>query len=139
MVHVHETVWYGTFVAVLYGSEQHYTLQQVGPISVMVFSEVNEAKDLERYALLFYQTAEGVQTSVVGIWKFIQCYQKYGTAARQPGSGPPSKVTPEIEAVVEEAMDRDDETTATQLQALLAMQGHSLSLQTIQHSHSRVG
>ena len=36
-------------------------------------------------------------------------------------------------------MEKDDETTATQLQALLTSEGYSLSISTIQRSRSRLG
>ena len=58
---------------------------------------------------------------------------------RQTGSGRLSIVTSRVESIIETQMETDDDTMATQLQALLASKGYSLSLPTIQRSRSRQG
>ena len=75
----------------------------------------------------------------VGIWKFLKKYRETGTIARQRGSGRPCKITREVLAIVEEQMRKDDETTAVQLQRLLAKKNHPLSLKTILRFRSKLG
>ena len=43
---------------------------------------------------------EGLNASVSGILKFLKKYRKSGTIGRAPGSGRPSKITPEMLAIV---------------------------------------
>jgi transposase len=74
---------------------------------------------------------EKLKASRVGIAKFLKKYEETGSIGRRPGSGRLTKVTAEIKAVVEEQMRKDDETTATQLHALLTSRGYSISLRTI--------
>lgn len=82
---------------------------------------------------------EGGKVSVVGVWKFIRRYEETGSIARKPGSGRPTVITPEIEAIVEQQMMLDDETTAIQLHRILAASGHTISLRTILHSRTKLG
>ena len=51
--------------------------------------------------------------------------------ARKPGSGRPTRISSEVPQIIEEAMCKDDETTATQLQSRLAMHGEYVFLATI--------
>ena len=62
---------------------------------------------------------EGLTASRSGVAKFLKKYEKTGSIARQPGSGRPTKITPEVLQIVENQMQFDDETTATQLQKIL--------------------
>ena len=64
---------------------------------------------------------DGIRVSRVGVRRFIKRYNTCGTIARQPGSGFPPKITPQIQAIIEMTMREDDETTATQLQSRLAI------------------
>ena len=82
---------------------------------------------------------EGIQASVPGILKFVRNYEQRGTISRKPGSERPGKLTPAVQAIIDQQMQRDDETTATQLQKLLTTQGYSLSLRTIQRSRVKCG
>ena len=58
---------------------------------------------------------EGTHVSRVGVHKFLRVYETTHTIQRRSGSGRPSKITPEIKALVEHQMNLDDETTASQL------------------------
>ena len=58
---------------------------------------------------------------------------------RLPGSGRPSKKTPDIKCVVEDQMKTDDETTAYQLFHILKSRGHPLSLRTILRCSTSLG
>lgn len=82
---------------------------------------------------------EGIIVSRVGVWKFVKRYQLNGTIHRRPGSGRPSKITADVLRIVDAKMAEDDETTAVQLQKLLAEKGHQLSLHTILRSRTRLG
>ena len=55
------------------------------------------------------------------------------------GSGRPSKVTSEVLRIVESQMQKDDETTAIQLQKILVDEGYPLSLKTILKSRNMLG
>ena len=51
---------------------------------------------------------------------FLKHFKERGTIARKPGSCSSMKLSPAILQIIEDAMQQDDETTATQLQAKLA-------------------
>ncbi len=57
---------------------------------------------------------EGIRVSRRGVLKLLSCYYKNGTIVRVPGSGRPSVVTAEVKKIVEDQMQIDDETTASQ-------------------------
>ena len=70
---------------------------------------------------------------------YIEKFKTNGMIRRKPGSGRNSKITAEVKAIVEDQMKKDDETTASQLHALLNSQGHSLSFRTILRCRSALG
>ena len=70
------------------------------------------------------QSEEGLPGSREEIHKFLRKFQETGCLNRHPGSGRPSKLTVEIQRLVEEQMKQDDETTAYQLHALLLSKGY---------------
>ena len=82
---------------------------------------------------------DAIRVSKVGVRRFIKRYNTRGTIARQPGSGFPPKITPQIQAIIELTMREDDETTATQLQSKLADYGIYVSLATILRSRQMLG
>ena len=53
--------------------------------------------------------------------------------------GTTKNVTPGIKQIIEDAMRRDDETTATQIQSLLATHGVYISLSTITRARHHMG
>ena len=55
-----------------------------------------------------------------GVRHFLKHYRLSKTISRRPGSGLPPKLSPALQRIIEEEMAKDDETTATQLQAILA-------------------
>ena len=61
---------------------------------------------------------EGIRASDVGIYKFLLRVAKTGCISRRPGSGRPTKITREVKALVENWMQKDDETTACQIHEL---------------------
>ena len=82
---------------------------------------------------------EGLTVSVTSVCKLISKYRQTGCIRHRPGSGRPTKVTPEVLRIVEEQMRKDDETTATQLQKVLVDSGHPLFLKTILSSRRKLG
>ena len=57
----------------------------------------------------------------------------------QPGLGRSSIITPEIQATVDQEMEKDDKTMATQLRQLLTQKSYKISLSTILHCRSKLG
>ena len=55
---------------------------------------------------------EGIIVSRIAIWKFLSRFKKTDTITRKEGSGRKSLLTHQIRTIVEETMDKDDETTA---------------------------
>ena len=82
---------------------------------------------------------EGLPASRNGIGKFIRKYRQTGTIRVLPGAGRPSIITPEMKAIVDEQMEKDDETTATQLHVLLREKGFQLSLRTVLRCRRELG
>ena len=82
---------------------------------------------------------EKIDTTRVGIAKFIDKFERTGSIARTPGSGRPTKMTEEMKAIVEERMREDDETTALQLHALLNSKGYQISTKTILCCRAELG
>lgn len=80
-----------------------------------------------------------IRVSKHGVRRFLKRYEDSGTIARKPGSGLPPKLTPAIQRLIEVTMRADDETTATQLQAILAARGIYVSLATIVRNRSMLG
>ena len=77
---------------------------------------------------------DGIIISKQGLRQFLKRYDLYRTIARKPGSGLPPKLSPAVQQIIEDAMREDDETTATQLQAMLASHDIYVSLATILHN-----
>ena len=74
-----------------------------------------------------------------GVRQFLKRYSHSGTIARKPGSRLPPKLSPGINQLIEDTMRRDDESTATQLQVILANRGVYVSLATIVRNRCLLG
>ena len=74
---------------------------------------------------------EQLRCTRVGVAKFLKKFEETGSLSRRSGSGRPTKITAEIKEIVEQQMQRDDETTAVQLHHLLSSRGYSISLRSI--------
>ena len=83
--------------------------------------------------------AEGLRVGRVNIWRFLKRYSANGCLGRQEGSGRPSKLTENAMMMIEEKMQEDDETTATQFQIMLTREGYPVSLSTIKRSRKSLG
>ena len=82
---------------------------------------------------------EGTYVTRVGIHKFLRVYEATHTIQRRSGSGHPSKITTEVKALVEQQMNRDDETTAYQLHQMLLENRCLISLRTILRCREQLG
>ena len=82
---------------------------------------------------------EHLRTSRVGVAKFIAKYNETGSLMRRPGSGHPSKITPEMKAIVEAKMREDDEATAYQLHSLLVLNQFQISIRTVLRCRTALG
>ena len=80
-----------------------------------------------------------ISTTKQSVRLFLKRFEKYGTIARKPGSGLPLSISPAIQELVDDTMEEDDETTATQLQAKLASYNVYVSLSTILRNRLRLG
>ena len=83
--------------------------------------------------------SEGIPCTRENIHRFLQRFEVSGGIHRKPGSGRPSSITTEIKAMVEEEMQRDDETTAIQLHELLVSRGYKISIRTVLRCRSSLG
>lgn len=83
--------------------------------------------------------SEALQTSRSWVTKFLMKYKQTVTIGRWPGSGRSSKILLQILDIVEAQMQIDDETTAVQLQKILADQRHKLSWKSILRLRSKLG
>ena len=73
------------------------------------------------------------------VHKFIVLFTITGSINHRPGSGRPSKITQEIRTLVDQQMEKDDETSAVQLHALLLSSGYTISLSTFLRCRSSLG
>ena len=74
---------------------------------------------------------EGLSSTRQGLWKLFRRVDTSGTISRRPGSGRQTQLSQEILQIVEDQMQRDDETTAAQLEGLLTSRGYQISLSTV--------
>ena len=70
---------------------------------------------------------------------FLKWFKERRTIARKSGSGLSVKLSPTILQIIESAMQNNDETSATQLQGLLASDNIYVSLSTILHNRHQLG
>lgn len=71
--------------------------------------------------------------------RFLRYYKIKKCIARKQGSGRPSKITETVLQLIEDAMNNDDETTATQLQSILRCNGNNISLASIRRCRAVLG
>ena len=74
---------------------------------------------------------ESLKVSRVGIHKFLKKYRETGSIDRKAGSGRPTKRMTAVKELVERQMQKDDKTIVVQLYALLAWNGHHMTLKTV--------
>ena len=112
----------------------------------MVFSEYAKTRILFyrdqgcrplRIASLLHQ--EGISASGRGVALFIKRFDETRSIVRRPGSGLWTVISDDMKEVVEQEMQRDDETTAQQLHAILVRKGYSVSMSTILRCRRKLG
>ena len=81
---------------------------------------------------------DGILSNKQGIRQFLKLYQESSSIARKPGLDLPPKLSPPVQQLIEDAMRFDDETTAKQLQAMLASRLIYVSLSTIVRNRSEL-
>ena len=82
---------------------------------------------------------DGITVSRFGVAKFLKVYQSTGSIERRPGSGRLSSVTWRIKELVEQQMQEDDESTATQLHQMLLEHDIVISLRTVLRCRTTLG
>ena len=110
---------------------QDYTKQRI----LSLFWQGYKISEIVEYLAL----EDEIQTTRQGIRLFLNRYKLYRTISRKPGSGLPPKLTPALKQLIEDAMKEDDETTATQLQGILAARNVYVSLATIVRNRLELG
>ena len=73
---------------------------------------------------------EGVAILRYGVYKFLKVYSEAGSIERLR-TDPVCKVTARVQELVEQQMQKDDETTAYQLHHMLVENGIKISIRTI--------
>ena len=82
---------------------------------------------------------ENLPATRQGIQKFLKKYTEIGTIGRKEGSGRKAKITAEVRRLVDEKMMEDDETTAKELQKMLAEHGHHVGETTALKCRTELG
>lgn len=82
---------------------------------------------------------EGVSTCRQTVWRIRRHIHISGTAHPLPKSGRPTKLTAEVLQMIDDAMERDDEATATELVVTLKNAGITASRITILKGRRRLG
>ena len=82
---------------------------------------------------------DGISSTKQGVRQFIKRFEKINSIARKVGSGLAPKLSPAIQKIIEDTMQKNDETTATQLQHHLASRGVYVSLATIVRNRIQLG
>ena len=82
---------------------------------------------------------EGLKATKVGVYKFVSRYQETGTISRKPGSGMASKFTEDAERIIEDQMNKDDETTGMELKNLLGKSGIQVATSTVLKWRNDIG
>ena len=88
-------------------------------------------RGLKPYTIAKVLEEEGIKVCRFGVHKFLVTYRETGSVERRPGSGQLSKITMQVKELVEEQMQKNDETTAYQLHHLLVENGIEISFRTI--------
>ena len=81
---------------------------------------------------------EGVAISRYGVYKFLKVYSETGSIERLR-TDPVCKVTARVQELVEQQMQKDDETTAYQLHHMLVENGIKISIRTILRCRTALG
>ena len=125
----------------------HYLCTYIGINIQMVYSTYTklriihyQSKGFRPYTIAgLMKQNDGIVVSRYGVAQFLKVYQSTGSIERRPGSGRLSSVTWRIKELVEEQMNKDDETTATQLHQMLLELDIVITLRTILRCRTVLG
>ena len=82
---------------------------------------------------------DGILASRRGIANVLNIYEQTQSIAKRAASGQLSKITAAVKQLVDQQMQLDDETTATQLHTMLLNNGIDISLRTILRFRTALG
>ena len=82
---------------------------------------------------------EGINTTRQTVWRFEKHVRLHGCIEPLPKSGRPTKLAIGDLEAIENAMERDDETTGKELVALLQRNGFSVSKRTVYRARKKLG
>ena len=102
-----------------------------------VISQLFQGVSIKKILMSLEQ--QGVAVSRQTIWRLRKHVQTHGSTSPLPRSGRPTKLTREVLAIIEAAMQEDDETTAKELKLKLDRAGTPLSLRTILKGRKSLG
>ena len=97
------------------------------------------AKGLKPSAISRALADEGLAYSQKSVWTLLRKFREIQSTTRKSGSGRPTKITARVKELVENQMQKDDETTAVQLGQLLQANGIKLSRSTILRCRRQLG
>ena len=97
------------------------------------------AKGLNPSAISRALGEEGQQYSRKSVSMLFRKVRETGSFSRKPGSGKSTKITQRVKDLIEEEMQKDDETTASQLGHLLRQNGIEISHTTILRCRRQLG
>ena len=97
------------------------------------------AKGLNATAISKALSKEGLTYSPKSVSLLLRKLREGQTIVRKPSTGRPSKVTQRVKDIIEEQMQKDDETTAAELDRILQREGIKLSRNTILRCRRKLG
>ena len=90
----------------------------------------NVLKELEK---------EGFRPCRQTVWRFWRHYRSYRCVAPRPRSGRSTKLTSEVQDVIEQTMQNNDEATLKEIAGILVNRGYKMSLRTILKGRRSLG
>lgn len=124
-------------------------LHSVNPpvrVVVMVYSEYTKQRIVYHYKrnlkpseIVKALESEEIKASRSGIWRFLKRYKTTGTTARKKGSGRSRIISDNEKQIIEQTMQKDDETTIAELVDSLKESGHVFSKSTVLRCRKQLG
>ena len=97
------------------------------------------AKGLNASAISKALSREGLSYTPKSVSLLLRKLREGQSIIRKPSTGRASKVTQRVNDIIEEQMQKDDETTAAELEHILQREGIKLSCSTILRSCQKLG
>ena len=130
-----------SYYIALYHVQQFCVLSPVKMVDGYVIKRAiyHAGKGLSPSAISRALADEGITYSRKSVLYLLRKLRESGSAIRKPGSGRPTKMTRRVKDLIETQMQKDDETTASQLDSLLQANGIKLSRSTILRCRRKLG